>query len=98
MDRASPEQSETISQFLTIDDVANALQLSTRQIHRLIRKGELDAHKFGRLWRISPNNLEAYVERCRFHPDGPKAAEKLKPSIFLIFVLPSIIYEFWSFP
>ncbi len=69
MDRTSSELGETISQFLTINDVAQALQLSTRQIHRLIGNEELVAHRFGRLWRISPRDFEAYVARHR-RPSG----------------------------
>ncbi len=47
--------------FYTISDVADALRVSTKSIRRKIESGELTAHKLGRLWRISEQDLRAYL-------------------------------------
>jgi len=46
--------------FYTIREVADALRVSQKSIRRKIESRELNAHKFGRLWRISEQDLKAY--------------------------------------
>ena len=64
-DKTSPSCDITKS-FLKIKDVAVALQLSTKQIRRLIDRGEIPAHRFGRVWRVRPDALAAFIEKCRW--------------------------------
>ena len=52
-------------QMLTTKEAAQALRLSERSIFRLIDDGELRRHQFGRAVRISPDDLDAYIARCR---------------------------------
>ncbi len=54
-----------IKPFMTIDDVAEILRLSTKQVRRIIASGDLVAHRFGRLLRVSPEDLQDYVARHR---------------------------------
>jgi excisionase family DNA binding protein len=46
--------------FHTIADVATRLCISTRSVHRLIERGELETHRFGSAVRIS----EGALQRC----------------------------------
>ena len=55
----------TIERFLTIDEVAELLRLSTRQVRRLVTRGDIAVHRFGRALRISGADLETYMTRCR---------------------------------
>ena len=48
--------------MLTLGEAADFLALSTRTVRRKIRDGELTAHKFGRLWRISEADLVAFLD------------------------------------
>ena len=50
-------------EFLTIDDVAQALDVSTRTVHRWIRSRQLVAHRFGRVVRIAPADFEAFLNK-----------------------------------
>ena len=38
--------------LLTVDELAKALGMSTRQVYRLIEKGELPGYRFGRQFRF----------------------------------------------
>lgn len=48
--------------LLTIDDVADALQVSATTVKRLIREGRLRAVKIERATRIRRTDLEAYTD------------------------------------
>jgi excisionase family DNA binding protein len=52
-------------EFLTIDDVARALGVSTRTVRRWIQSGQLVAHRIRRVVRIAPADLDAFL---RGHP------------------------------
>ncbi len=52
--------------FFTIRDIAERWQCSERQVRRVIQKGDLSAHKFGRLVRISEADLRIYERLNRF--------------------------------
>jgi excisionase family DNA binding protein len=47
--------------FLTIDDVAQTLNLSKMTIYRYINAGKLPAYKFGREFRIDPKEFEVFL-------------------------------------
>jgi excisionase family DNA binding protein len=51
--------------FLTLEDVATYLSVSTPQAYALVRSGELPAVKLGGrgVWRVDRQQLEDYVER-----------------------------------
>jgi excisionase family DNA binding protein len=51
--------------LLSVEDVASALQASTRQIRRLIASGELLIVRIGKLVRIHPADLDAFIEHRR---------------------------------
>ena len=52
---------ENIS-LLTLSEAANLLQVSTRTLQRMIRKGELPAFKVGGQWRLREAQLRQWVE------------------------------------
>ena len=51
--------------FLTLDDVAAVLNISTSQTYALVRNGELPAIKIGGRgqWRVERDKLEDYISR-----------------------------------
>jgi excisionase family DNA binding protein len=55
----------TESRFLTLNDVADVLNISTSQAYALVRNEELEAIKIGGRgqWRVEATELEAYIER-----------------------------------
>lgn len=67
-----------IEPFLTVAQVANKLNRSEKTICRRINARKLRAHKEGAEWRIRPEDLAAYMRRCRFGdwPDGDDSPEE----------------------
>lgn len=57
-----PDKQSNLRQLLTIAQVAEMLQLSTRQVRRLIEREEIPAYRFGRLIRVSPSGLFGFIE------------------------------------
>lgn len=52
--------------FLTLDDVAEVLNISMSQTYALVRSGSLKAMKIGGrgVWRVEESALEDYIEQC----------------------------------
>jgi excisionase family DNA binding protein len=61
--------------FLTVNEIADRWQTSSRKIRRMIDAGELVAHRFGRHVRVSESDLLAYERGCRVVPERKPAAE-----------------------
>lgn len=53
------------SRFLTLDDVAEVLNISVSQAYALVRNNELEAIKIGGRgqWRVERDRLEDYITR-----------------------------------
>lgn len=51
--------------FLTLDDVQEALNISSQQAYALVRSGDLPAIQVGGrgVWRVEATELENYIER-----------------------------------
>ena len=48
-------------QFLTVDEVAELLRVSSRTVQRLLAEGKLPGVRIGRQWRIPRAELLAYL-------------------------------------
>jgi len=51
--------------FLTIDQVATKVSVSSRSVRRWVQTGALAVHRIGRTVRIAPPDLSAFLARCR---------------------------------
>lgn len=47
----------TQEEYLTIEEVAKRLKISTITAYRMARKGQIPAVKFGKVWRVSSMRL-----------------------------------------
>ena len=63
--RAASPMTSNDNRLLTVEQVAKRLQLSERQVRRLIKRGELRALHIGRRVRIDPRDLKDFLEHCR---------------------------------
>lgn len=72
----SSDQQVDLRQLLTIAQVAEALQLSTKQVRRLIEREEIPAYRFGRLIRVSPGGLHGFIESRSLTSKSNKRATK----------------------
>ena len=60
--------------LLTPTDVANSLQVNERTVTQWLRKGHLRGFKIGKEWRISPDDLQAFLEASANKPlDKPRS-------------------------
>ncbi len=61
------------NRLLTPTDVANRLQVNERTVTLWLRKGHLRGFKIGKEWRISPDDLQAFLEASANKPmDKPR--------------------------
>lgn len=56
----APNQKKT-PQFLTVSDTAKKLGISSSMVYELIRKKQLKAFRIASSWRVTQNDLDAYV-------------------------------------
>jgi excisionase family DNA binding protein len=66
----------TEPRFLTVKDVAEALQVRDSTVHGLIKRGELRALQIGGrgIWRIGRDDLEAYIQGAYERAEQERAA------------------------
>jgi excisionase family DNA binding protein len=57
------------SRFLTPAEVAEQLRVSSMTVYRLIKSGELRAARIGKSYRISEDDVDAYLQ-SRFSDAG----------------------------
>lgn len=50
-------------EIMTIQQVADYLQLNYYTVYRLVSSGEIPASKIGRSWRIKKKDVLKYLER-----------------------------------
>ena len=51
--------------MLSVAGTALTLSISEKTVRRLIERGELRAHRFGRCLRLSDDDLRLYLNRAR---------------------------------
>ena len=60
--------------LLTPTDVAKRLQMKERTLTMWLRKGHLRGFKIGKEWRVSPDDLQAFLEAAANMPlDKPRS-------------------------
>ena len=66
--------------LLTLQQTADALQISMQTVRRVIGEGKLRALKVRGQWRIDTGDLNAYIASCRVYPpvDKPKKGRRRK--------------------
>jgi excisionase family DNA binding protein len=53
----------TDDRFLTVQEVADLMRVSTMTVYRLINAGELRAARVGRSYRLRTGEVDAYLDR-----------------------------------
>jgi len=61
--------------FLSVEEVAARLSVAPVTVRRLFTSGDLTAHRIGRVWRIDPAELDAFLSRNR---SGEQSAGSVK--------------------
>jgi len=60
--------------WLTPEQVAEQLQVTEHTVYMWLRNGKLLGRKLGRLWRIAPSDLAAFLEKATPHTDVKMSA------------------------
>jgi excisionase family DNA binding protein len=50
-----------IKRVYTLDEVAEIMQVTKRTLYNYIKAGSLHAVKMGKYWRVSEENLQAFI-------------------------------------
>jgi excisionase family DNA binding protein len=61
----APRERPDAQRFLTLADVAEVLNVTSRQVYALVRSGELRGIQIGGRgqWRVETTELEAFIQR-----------------------------------
>ena len=59
------QRGQPVTRLRTIDETAELLNTSSRTVRRLIAAGELPAHRFRRLVRISDRDIAVFLAATR---------------------------------
>jgi len=60
------KQSElNMDKWLTLEQIAEYLQMSTSSIYKMAQTGKIPAYKVGRQWRFKKEEIDKWVERGR---------------------------------
>ncbi len=50
-------------EYLTAEEVAKQLKINQITVYRMIKRGEIPATKFGKIWRVSSKQLAKLFEK-----------------------------------
>lgn len=54
--------------WLSSDDAAKMLGITTRTLYRFIDDGRLPAYRLGRVIRLQRTDVDGFIESCRIQP------------------------------
>lgn len=54
--------------WLSTEETARRLGLTTRTIYRFVDIGQLPAYRFGRVFRFKANDVDEFIEQSRVQP------------------------------
>ncbi len=60
-------------EYLTSEEVARRLRVEHGVVTRWLRQGRLAGYKFGKQWRVRPDEFERFVRESHNLGDQPKA-------------------------
>ena len=66
--------------FLTVQEVAGMLRVSSMTVYRLIKAGRIPAVRVGRQWRFRKRDIDAWLDSQRSRSTGAAATPPSPPS------------------
>jgi excisionase family DNA binding protein len=61
----TPTEDPADPEFLTVEDVAARLKVREKTVRDWIGRGDLEAYKIGKEWRIRRDHLDRHIEERR---------------------------------
>jgi excisionase family DNA binding protein len=71
----------TEPEFLKVEDVAARLKIKQKTVREWIARGELEAYKIGKEWRIRRDHLEEAIEARRVNAQVASAGGLWDPDL-----------------
>jgi len=65
-------------QLMTVQQVADYLQMSNDKIYDMAQKGELPALKIRQQWRFKKEEIDAWLKKCAVTPSPKQSRPKGK--------------------
>ena len=59
---------ESVIEWLSTEETARRLGLTTRTIYRFVDIGQLPAYRFGRVFRFKSSDVDVFIEQSRVEP------------------------------
>jgi len=56
------KQNNTMERWLTLEQIAEYLQMSTSSIYKMAQKGKIPAYKVGRQWRFRKEEIDRWIK------------------------------------
>ena len=56
------------TEWLSTQEAARRLGVTTRTLYRFVDQGELPAYRMGRVIRVKANDVETFIEASRIEP------------------------------
>ena len=53
----------TMDKWLTLEQIAEYLQMSTSSIYKMAQKGKIPAYKVGRQWRFKKEEIDEWIRK-----------------------------------
>jgi len=60
--------------WLSVEDIADELGINKMTVYRLLDAGTIPGYRFGRLYRVKPEDLDAYIRNSQVPAKAGKAA------------------------
>lgn len=60
------QENPTMDKWLTLEQIAEYLQMSTSSIYKMAQAGKIPAYKIGRQWRFKKEEIDRWVQRNKF--------------------------------
>lgn len=58
-----------MDKWLTLEQIAEYLQMSTSSIYKMAQKGKIPAYKVGRQWRFKKEEIDRWIEEGKLRID-----------------------------
>jgi len=60
---ATKEESKSKSKYLSLEEIAQQLNVSERTVYRWVRSGDMRAFRLGHITRVTPEDFQKFIEK-----------------------------------
>jgi len=71
---------ESVNQLMTVQQVADYMQMSTDKVYDMAQKGEIPALKIRQQWRFNRADIDAWLKSCSVNVKSSRTPRKERGS------------------